>query len=138
DMANRFVKNGKILLRFSCLKLTTVETMFSLPILEHQLVMYVTADDKSTFKNPFDISSIPVVTREQADAEERTKKLTTATPTVKAPKAGKDKALPTSNAEAIASASAAAQKHTRELMRIPEFKSYGSPLKSSTVVDLTE
>ena len=100
--------------------------------------MYVTADDKSTFKTPFDISSIPVVTREQADAEERTKKLTTVTPTVKAPKTGKDKALPVTGAEAVASASAVAQKHAQELMRIPEMKSYGSLLKSSAIVELTE
>ena len=47
--------------------------------------MYVTAEDKSTFEKPFDISTIPVVTKEQADAEDRTRKLTTITP-VKAPK----------------------------------------------------
>jgi coatomer protein complex subunit gamma len=100
--------------------------------------MYVTADDKSTFTNPIDISSVPVVTREQADAEERTKKLTTVTPMVKAPKAGTDKAAKATGAEAAATASAAAQKYAQELMRIPEFRSYGGPLKSSPVVELTE
>ncbi len=100
--------------------------------------MYVTADDKSTFNTPFDISSIPVVTREQADAEDRTKKLTTVTPTLKAPKAGPTKAAPPTGAEAIASASAAAQKYSQQLMRIPEMKTYGSLLKSSPVVELTE
>ena len=97
--------------------------------------MYVTAEDKSTFNNPFDIAAIPVVTKEQADAEDRTKKLTTATPTVK-PKAA-TKAAPTT-AEAVASASAAAQKYQQELLRIPEMKPYGSVLKSSPVVELTE
>lgn len=100
--------------------------------------MYVTADDKSTFNTPFDISSIPIVTREQADAEDRTKKLTTVTPTLKAPKAGPTKAAPATGAEAIASASAATQKYAQELMRIPEMKNYGSLLKSSSIVELTE
>jgi coatomer protein complex subunit gamma len=99
--------------------------------------MYVTADDKSTFDIPFDIAAIPVVTKEQADAEDRTKKLTTVTPTIKAPKTGPTKAAPT-GAEAVASASAAAQKYQQELLKIPEMKPYGSVLKSSPVVELTE
>ena len=99
--------------------------------------MYVTADDKATFQNPFDLAAIPVVTKEQADAEDRTKKLTTVTPTIKAPKAGPTKAVPT-GAEAIASATAAAQKYQQELLKIPEMKEYGSVLKSSGVVELTE
>lgn len=99
--------------------------------------MYVTADDKSTFETPFDISSIPVVTKEQADAEDRSKKLTTATPTIKPPKAGPTKQAP-SGAEATATASAAAQKYAQQLLQIPEFKAYGSVLKSSPVVELTE
>lgn len=99
--------------------------------------MYVTADDKSTFDTPFDIAAIPVVTKEQADAEDRTKKLTTVTPTIKAPKTGPTKAAPT-GAEAVASASAAALKYQQELMQIPEIKPYGSVLKSSPLVELTE
>jgi coatomer protein complex subunit gamma len=99
--------------------------------------MYVTADDRSTFDKPFDITAIPVVTKEQADAEDRTKKLTTVTPTVKAPKTGPAKTTAT-NTEAAASASAAAQKYQQELLRIPEMKPYGSVLKSSQVVELTE
>jgi len=121
-MADRFIKN---------------ENMFTLPYFEHQLVMYVTADDKTTFDSPFDISSVPVVTREQADAEDRTKKLTTVTPTLKAPKTGPSKAAPT-GAEAIASATAAAQKYAQQLMQIPEMKAYGNVMKSSPVVELTE
>lgn len=97
----------------------------------------MTADDKATFQNPFDITAIPIVTKEQADAEDRTKKLTTVTPTIKAPKAGPTKAAPT-GAEALASASAAAQKYQQELLKIPEMKEYGSVLKSSAVVELTE
>jgi coatomer protein complex subunit gamma len=99
--------------------------------------MYVTAEDKSTFDSPFDIATIPVVTKEQADAEDRTKKLTTVTPAVKASKTGPSKD-PVSSAEASANASAMAQKYQEELLQIPEMKSYGSVLKSSPVVELTE
>uniref|UniRef100_L2FQN9 Coatomer subunit gamma n=1 Tax=Colletotrichum fructicola (strain Nara gc5) TaxID=1213859 RepID=L2FQN9_COLFN len=98
------------------------DSMFSLPYFEHQLVMYVTSEDKSAFDTPFDISQIPVVTREQADAEDRTKKLTATAP----------------GAEAAASATAAAQRYAQELMQIPEMKEFGSVLKSSPVVELTE
>lgn len=78
-----------------------------------------------------------MVTREQADAEDRTKKLTATTPSLKPPKTGPTKA-PASGAEAQAAATAAAQKYAQELMAIPEFKAFGSVLKSSPVVELTE
>lgn len=122
EMAAKFVKN---------------DSMFSLPYFEHQLVMYVTSDDKSTFESAFDISKIPVVTREQADAEDRTKKLTASTPSLKPPKVTAAKTAPT-GAEAAASATAAAQQYAQELMNIPEMKEFGSVLKSSSVVELTE
>lgn len=122
EMAEKFVRN---------------DSMFSLPYFEHQLVMYVTSDDKSTFESAFDISKIPVVTREQADAEDRTKKLTASTPSLKPPKVASTKATPT-GAEAAASATAAAQQYAQELMNIPEMKEFGSVLKSSSVVELTE
>ncbi|OAA62456.1 coatamer subunit protein [Niveomyces insectorum RCEF 264] len=122
EMAERFVKN---------------ENMFSLSFFEHQLITYVTSDDKETFAAPFDIAKIPVVTREQADAEDRTKKLTATAPTLKAPKIGPSKAAP-SGAEAAASASAQAQQYAQELLQIPEMKEFGAVLKSSPVVELTE
>lgn len=122
EMAEKFVKN---------------DSMFSLPYFEHQLVMYVTSDDKSTFEQAFDVSTIPVVTREEADAEDRTKKLTASTPSLKPPKMAPTKAAPT-GAEAAASATAAAQQYAQELMNIPEMKEFGSVLKSSPIVELTE
>ncbi|KAJ2992073.1 hypothetical protein NUW58_g2298 [Xylaria curta] len=122
DLGERFIKN---------------ENMFSLQYFEHQLVTYVTSDDKSAFDIPFDISKIPVVTREQADAEDRTKKLTASTPSLKPPKTGPSKA-PSTGAEAQASAAAAAQKYAQELMSISYMKEFGGLLKSSSVVELTE
>ncbi|KAI9799327.1 MAG: hypothetical protein M1825_004820 [Sarcosagium campestre] len=122
EIADQFVKN---------------DSMYSLPIFEHQLVMYVTASDVKTFAAPFDLSSIPVVTREQADAEDRKAKLTTVTPTLKAPTTGAKKA-PSTGADAVASATAAQQKHAEQLLQIPELKPYGNVLKSSSLVELTE
>jgi coatomer protein complex subunit gamma len=122
ELSTQFVKN---------------DSMFSLPFFEHQLVMYVTSEDKSTFDTPFDLSQIPVVTREQADAEDRTKKLTATAPSLKPPKVGPTK-TPATGAEAAASASAAAQRYAQELMEIPEMKEFGSVLKSSPVIELTE
>lgn len=115
-----------------------LDSMFSLPVLEHQLVMYVTADSSAAFSQPFDLGSVPVVTREQSLAEDRTKKLTTATPTLKAPSAGPKPAAARGSAEAAASASAAAQKYAQQLQAIPELASYGGVLKSSAIVELTE
>ncbi|EOD53085.1 putative coatomer subunit protein [Neofusicoccum parvum UCRNP2] len=113
------------------------DSMFSLPTLEHQLVMYVTADDKDTFSQSFDLSKVPIVTREQADAEDRTKKLTSATPTLKAPSTG-PKPASRSGADAAASATAAAQKYAAQLQAIPEIAAFGGVLKSSPPVELTE
>ncbi|KAL8871542.1 MAG: hypothetical protein Q9174_002645 [Haloplaca sp. 1 TL-2023] len=123
EMAKRFIKN---------------ESMFSLSTFEHQLVMYVTATDKATFASAFDMSNIPVVSHEQALAEERTKKLTSATPTLKAPSTGPKKAQVNGSADAAAEAAAAAQRHSQSLLQIPELKSHGPILSSSLVVELTE
>jgi coatomer protein complex subunit gamma len=122
EMAGRFLRN---------------DSMFSLPVLEHQLVMYVTSEDRDVFSNSFDTSKIPVVTRDQADAEDRTRKLTHATPTLKAPTATA-KPSKTGGESAAAAASAAQQKYVEQLQAIPELAAYGSVLKSSPVVELTE
>lgn len=112
--------------------------MYSLSTFEHQLVMYVTATDKETFATAFDLSKIPVVSQEQALAEERTKKLTSATPTLKAPTAGPSKAKQNGAADGAAAAQATTQKFAEELAQIPELKEYGTLLKSSSPVELTE
>jgi len=117
--------------------MTVLDSMFSLPVLEHQLVMYVTADSASGFSKPFDLSTVPVVTKEQALAEDRTKKLTTATPTLKAPSTG-PKPSARGSADAAASATAAAQKYAQQLQAIPEIAAFGGVLRSSAVIELTE
>ena len=114
------------------------DSMFSLSTFEHQLVMYVTADDKSTFASAFDISTIPIVSHEQALAEERTKKLTSATPTLKAPGTGPKKGQVNGTVDPVATAHAAAQKNSQQLLQIPELKAHGAVLSSSSPVELTE
>lgn len=139
EMANRFIKNGKIQAAWQSWSLLThLESMFSLSTFEHQLVMYVTATDKETFTTAFDLSTIPVVSHEQALAEERTKKLTSATPTLKAPSTGPKKGQANGTTDNIAAAAATAKKHAEQLMQIPELKAHGAPLRSSLPVELTE
>lgn len=107
--------------------------MFSLPNLEHQLNVYYLGETDSTFAQPFDITTVPVVTREEALAEDRNKKLTTATPTLKAPTSATSTTAPSS-----ATAAATTQKYAEKLQAIPEFAKFGGVLKSSAVVELTD
>jgi len=98
--------------------------------------MYVTSDGRDTFSKAFDFSKIPIVTKEQADAEDRTKKLTTAMPTLKAPSTGPKRA--NKEPDTVAAAAAATQKYAQQLLQVPEIAAYGGVLKSSQVVELTE
>ena len=101
DIAERFIKN---------------DSMFSLSTFEHKLVMYVTSTDKATFSTAFDVSSVPVVSHEQALAEERTKKLTTATPTLKAPTTGPPKPKINGAVEGPSSSAAARTEIYRDIL----------------------
>jgi coatomer protein complex subunit gamma len=123
DVAEHFVKN---------------DSMYSLSTFEHKLVMYVTSDDKQVFSKAFDLSTVPVVSHEQALAEERTKKLTTATPTLKAPSTAPTKPTLNGSAEGLATTAANTQKYTEIFSRIPEIEAFGPVLKSSQIVALTE
>ena len=112
--------------------------MFSLPILEDQLAHYVNGGSAEAFSDPFDFANVPTVSREQALAEDRTKKLTTATPTLKAPSLGPKKTDGASAAQAAANASVASQQYAQQLQAIPEFSNYGAVLRSSPSIELTE
>ena len=59
-----------------------------------------------------------------------------ATPTLKAP--GAIKQSTPSSAEAASTAAAAAQQYAQQLQAIPELAAFGSVLKSSAIVELTE
>lgn len=123
EMATRFVRN---------------DSMFSLPVLEQQLVMYVTNDSRNTFDSPFDLSKVPVVTREQADAEDRTKKINAAMPIIKAPTAKPTDAEKEGTTNTANNVAATTQRHQQQLQQIPEIAAYGTLLKSSAEVALTE
>ena len=123
DIADQFIKS---------------DSMFSLSTFEHRLVMYVTSEDAKVFSKAFDMSSVPVVSHEQALAEERTKKLTSATPTLKAPSTGPTKVKVNGAVEGVSTATQTAQKYTDVFARIPELRAYGPVLKSSAVAELTE
>ncbi|TGZ82786.1 Coatomer, gamma subunit [Ascodesmis nigricans] len=125
EIAEKFIRN---------------ESSFSLPVFEHQLVMYVTGD-KATFAEPFDVSSVPIVTREQQDAEDRSIKMRPSEmPTLKAPTSGPSprSQATTSAAESAAASASAAQKYMAQLAAVPELKPYGQLLKSSSETELTE
>ena len=111
--------------------------MYSLSTFEHQLVMYVTSGDKQTFATAFDVATIPVVSQEQALAAERTQKLTSATPTLKAPSTGPPKGKAAGGMAEAATASAT-QKYAEQLLQYPDIKAYGTLLKSSAPVELSE
>jgi coatomer protein complex subunit gamma len=113
--------------------------MFSLPVLEDQLAHYVNGSSASAFAEPFSFANVPVVTREQSLAEDRTKKLTTATPTLKAPSVGTKKTeAGAAAADAAKDAASASQKYAKQLAAIPELAEFGPLLKSSAVAELTE
>ncbi|KAF2861481.1 Coatomer, gamma subunit [Piedraia hortae CBS 480.64] len=121
DLAVHFVRN---------------DSMFSLPVLEDQLAHYVNGGSAEAFAKPFDLQNVPVVTREQSLAEDRTRKLHTATPMLQAPSTGPKKSSTVT--EAAEEASAANQRYAKQLQAVPEFGPYGSLLKSSPVTELTE
>ncbi|KAI6910871.1 Coatomer, gamma subunit, partial [Hortaea werneckii] len=115
------------------------DSMFSLPVLEDQLANYIAGGSAEAFAEPFDFANVPVVTREQSLAEDRSKKLTTATPTLKAPTVGPKKSeAANAAADAAKDVAAATQRYAQQLGAIPEFASYGPLLKSSGTVELTE
>ena len=138
EVADLFIKNGKTHVNVTLAIANIPDSMFSLATFEHQLVMYVTADNKSTFAQAFDLKSVPVVSHDQALAEERSKKLTSATPTLKAPTTTTKKPQANGNADGVQSATAQAQKYSAQLSAIPELRPYGNVLKSSQIVELTE
>src|SRR5437667_12458842 len=87
------------------------DSMFSLPALEHQLVLYISTEK---FTEPFDLAAIPVITKEESDAQ-ALRALTEMTPgpTIAAekPKVGVEPSEP------IASVS---QKYAKAISEVPE------------------
>jgi coatomer subunit gamma len=104
--------------------------MFSLPALERSLVLYISTEK---FTQPFDLTTIPVITKEESDAQ-TLRALTEMTPgptlVAEKPKAGVEPSAPVESVS---------QKYAKALSEVPEFKEFGAILKSSLKpVELTE
>jgi coatomer subunit gamma len=103
--------------------------MYSLPALEHKLVVYISSEN---FSQPFDLTGIPVITKEESDAQALRTLTATHSPDPVA-QAATSKAAPTE------SPMATSQKYANALAEVPEFKDFGQVLKSSsTPIELTE
>ena len=104
--------------------------MFSLPALERSLVLYISSEK---FAQPFDLTVIPVITKEESDAQ-TLRALTEMTP---GPTLAAEKPKP--GAEPSAPVESVSQKYAKTLSEVPEFKEFGAILKSSLKpAELTE
>ncbi|KAF9567853.1 coatomer subunit gamma [Agrocybe pediades] len=105
------------------------ESVFSLAALESKLVSYV--KDPAAAEQPFDVSSVPKISRAQA-AQEAARPSTL--DTIGAPTSKK-----VANAPAAPSAAETQSAYAQQLAEVPEFASYGPVLNSSaTPSQLTE
>ncbi|KAK7541350.1 adaptin N terminal region-domain-containing protein [Phyllosticta citricarpa] len=111
------------------------DSMFSLAEFEDRLAMYVSAEDRTTFQEPFDLSLVPLVSREKARSETRTKKLLGSTSIPKPPAASKSAGR--RGADDLASPAAAMKQYMEEMRSIEELAAHGNLLKSSAVIGLT-
>jgi coatomer subunit gamma len=103
--------------------------MYSLPALEHKLVVYISSEN---FSQPFDLTDIPVITKEESDAQALRSLTATYSPDPVANTV-------TSKATPTESPMATSQKYANTLAEVPEFKDFGQVLKSSnTPIELTE
>ncbi|KAJ3128254.1 coatomer subunit gamma [Nowakowskiella sp. JEL0407] len=114
-----------------CKKYITNETTFAWASLERSLINYIS--DESAHSVPFDISSTPVVTKAQEEAErQRTRAAQHETV-----------ASPSTPSNAAASAKAASKldpqtQYAREMEKIPQLAVLGPLFKSSKGAELTE
>lgn len=122
------------------------ESRFSLPILEHKLALYVTGSG-ADFDKPFDMSSVPLITDQEAReaALKAHRETTEATPVVNGGNSGTPASAAAATTANLASKSNAheaaiqrAEKYAAELAAIPDLAAFGTPLKSSLAVALTE
>jgi coatomer subunit gamma len=102
--------------------------MFALPALEHQLVLYISTEK---FTQPFDLGSIPVISKEESDVQ-LLRALTELTPGPITPEKK-------TTAQSSIPLEPTSQKYAQTLCQVPEFKDFGAVLKSSfKPVQLTE
>src|ERR1700737_4167032 len=108
---------------------SNLDSLFSLPTLEHQLVVYISTEK---FARPFALSSIPIITNEESDTQALpalAKRASGPTSVAEQPKA---------SAQSMPNESAS-QNYANALGEVPELKEFGTVLKSSLKpVELTE
>lgn len=116
------------------------KALYSIPQLEHQLALYVSGDE---YSKPFDISSVATITEDEARAQALQKKQQKEQKEESSRKS-KDSEQSSSDTKGGASSDGKmereleTQKYAQQLAEIPEIASYGTLLKSSTPVPLTE
>ncbi|KAF9451392.1 coatomer subunit gamma [Macrolepiota fuliginosa MF-IS2] len=98
------------------------ESVFSLAALEAKLVVYI--KDPATATQPFDVSSVPKISRAQA-AQEAARPSTLDTIGVPAPKKAQE-------APAVPTAAEKQSAYAQQLAEVPNFVTYGPVLNSST------
>lgn len=138
-LADVLVKDGMYLtllcLPVDSLTLLSSESTYSLSALESKLVSYITSS--ASAEKPFDIVSIPKISKEQA-RQEAQRARSEASSILPSASAG-----PSAPAEAVAgpspSAAEAQSRYAEQLKAVPDFKDYGEVLRSSSKpVELTE
>lgn len=115
------------------------ESTFSLAALESKLVSYIT--DRSATQHPFEISSIPRISKEQARQEAQRAAAARASESSSLMPSTSDVATAANGAPAAATPTTAETQslYADQLAAIQEFSSYGKVLKSSSKpVELTE
>ncbi|KAI8822184.1 adaptin N terminal region-domain-containing protein [Fimicolochytrium jonesii] len=122
-----------------CRKYVANDTTYSWPSLERNLVHYL--NDQAAHTQSFDISTTPIITKEQESAE-RSRQLTAATEAITP--ALRSNATPTATSQPSAARGAdafsgdAQAGYAAAMDKVPELANLGPLFKSSTPVQLTE
>ncbi|KAK9479463.1 adaptin N terminal region-domain-containing protein [Lipomyces japonicus] len=121
----------------------------SLVALEQQLIRYVTSANEGSADLPFDISSVPAISKDQVDAELLRAKTQATTPLLPSTTVGgadltgssgqaRSSSSPASSATAGFAGEDLTQRYVAALAKIAEFAPFGSVIRSSLPVALTE
>lgn len=102
--------------------------MFSMAELEHQLVLYISAEN---FTNPFDLMAVPIISKEESDAQ-------SLLALMEHTSGGAVKSVDSTPSIAVVPA-ITTQTYAKALAEVPEFRDFGAILKSSNkAIELTE
>ena len=127
EVRDRAILNLRLLDKeAAAMKIIKNDSVFSLPTLEQQLVLYISNGE---FSQIFDLSMVPAITRQEADAEALKTHAEKVTASV----------LPDASTIEEKPVEVVAPRYDESLSKIAQFKSYGPVLKSSTKpIELTE